>query len=250
MLYKIYVIILLAGLSVAHGTDNLRQNVLNNLNIYLPQLKVNQINTTNIPNIYEVISGHKVFYVDSSGRYLFLGNLVDLKTKLSLTEDKVAHLSVVNWQQLPLDIALRQVRGNGKQQLIVFTDPDCPFCKQLERDTLARLTNITIYYFLFPLSIHANAIVDSKKILCAANPSNTYLQWMMNNITLPQNTTCINSKKLLIMQEVGDNIIGVDVTPTIILPNGKIITGAIPVNNLIRIMRDIYATPGTTDKIH
>ena len=52
---------------------------------------------------------------------------------------------------LPLQHAIKTVKGDGTRYLVVFSDPDCPYCKRLERETLSKLDNITIFTFLFPL---------------------------------------------------------------------------------------------------
>jgi thiol:disulfide interchange protein DsbC len=153
---------LTASLSLAVNNSDL---VIKRLKTYLPDLQIDQIHATNIQNIYEVVSRNRIFYIDNSGRYLFLGNLVDLTTKTSITQTRIESIaSTANaWNILPLNIAIIRTKGNGKRKLAVFTDPDCPYCKRLEIDVLSKLDNVTIYYFLFPLIIHANANNDAKK---------------------------------------------------------------------------------------
>ncbi|MFN7093993.1 MAG: DsbC family protein [Burkholderiales bacterium] len=218
--------------------SNILTNIRINLSKSLPDLTIDQVDPTPVANIYQVISGRKVFYVDNTGRYAFLGNLVDLTTKQSLTEQQVKQLSVVDWNKLPLNIALRQVIGKGEQRIAIFTDPDCPFCKRLETETIPKLNNVTVYYFLFPLSIHANAESDSKKILCSEIPDKVFLDWMKYDKILPSKTTCNNAAKLEQMKEVAKKVIQVEATPTIILPNGAIVTGLVPADYLTQLITE------------
>lgn len=215
----------------------------------LPELTVDQVNPTSVPNIYEVISGKKVFYVDNTGRYAFLGNMVDLSTKQSLTQNKVEQLSVVNFQQLPINYALKQVIGTGERKIAIFTDPDCPFCQRLEQDTIPKLTNVTVYYFLYPLAIHANAETDSKKILCSETPDKTFLAWMKNNTLLPQRSDCKNAADLKIIKDYGSKVVGVEATPTIILPNGKVMAGLIPADYLNQLLTEASPPPKNNPQI-
>jgi thiol:disulfide interchange protein DsbC len=235
---------LLSSLVINWVNATANDDIAKNLKIYLPDLVVDQINATVIPNVYEVVSGHKIFYIDSTGRYLLLGNLVDLSNKQSITEDRVNSISKVKFSSLPLNLALKQVIGNGDRKIAVFTDPDCPFCQRLEQDTIPKLTNVTIYYFLFPLAIHANAETDAKKILCAENPDKTFLLWMKNNINLPTNASCNAINKLALIKKFGSEVVGVEATPTIILQNGNLIKGLPPADYLNQLIID--AMPSVT----
>lgn len=221
-------------------------NIKNNLKTTLPEIKVDQVNTSVIPGMYEVISGHKVFYVDSSGRYAMLGNLVDLNTKQSLTEQKVKSLDFVNWANLQTNIALQQVKGKGERKIAVFLDPECPFCKELEIETIAKLKNVTVYYYLFPLAIHANAVSESQRILCSENPDRALINWLKKDQALPGRTKCKNADKLPIMQQIGREVAGVDSTPTIVLPNGKMVEGLVPLDYLNQLINQAEAPVTST----
>ena len=233
---KLVALLFTLGISTVYA-DATTTAIQNSLKTTLPELRVDQVNPTAAKNIYEVISGHKVFYVDGSGRYAFLGNMVDLNTKQSITQIKVEQLSVVNWNELPLNIAIKQVIGKGERRIAVFTDPDCPFCQRLEQDTIPKLNNVTVYYFLFPLAIHANAENDSKRILCAENPDSTFKAWMLSGKALPARNSCKNSTNLPIMKALG-NKFGIDAAPTIVLPNGKLLPGLAPADYLNKLINE------------
>lgn len=54
-------------------------------------------------------------------------------------------------------VTLTVKKGNGERKLMVMTDPDCPFCKQLEKE-LKSVDNIEITYIFLPLeSLHPDA---------------------------------------------------------------------------------------------
>lgn len=218
--------------------DDITSAIKIHLKANLPELKVDQVNMTPINGVYEVVSGRKVFYVDSTGRYAMLGNLVDLDTKKSLTEKTIKTLTVVDWNQLPLLLALRNTIGAGNRRIAIFTDPDCPFCKRLEQDTIAKLKDVVVYEFLFPLPIHENGMIDSRKILCSQNPEVTFASWMILSKKLPEKTSCHNATKLIKIQEVGNDIVGIEATPTIILPNGQIISGLVPADYLNKLITE------------
>lgn len=212
--------------------DTIKKNLKNNL----PDLVVDQIRTTPFAGVYEVDSGRKVFYVDNTGNYAIIGNLLDLTTKDSMTEARTNELNRINWTKLPLDLAIKRTIGKGVSRIAVFTDPDCPFCKRLEAETIARLKDVTIYYYLFPLPNHPNAINDSKRILCAENPESALISFMAKDIVIGKSITCDKSKKVAQMVDIGTNLIQVNGTPTIVLPNGRIVSGLLPADYLSRLI--------------
>ena len=96
-------------------------------------LKVQSVRNTPIAGLYEVVvSGNQVVYVDGSANYMLVGDLIDVNTRQSLTDERSAELNKIDFSSLPLDMAIKEVRGNGKLKVAVFSDPDCPFCKRLE----------------------------------------------------------------------------------------------------------------------
>ncbi|MBY0379764.1 MAG: DsbC family protein [Burkholderiales bacterium] len=231
----LFLFLFVLGLQCFAVTLSTSDLIKSSLKHTLPKVNVTAINDTPIPNIYQVISDKKIFYVDSSGKYLFIGNLIDLSTKANLTQLAVQSISVVDWNQLPLKIAIRHVNGDGKRKIAVFTDPDCPFCKQLDQETVPKLKNVTIYYYLYPLAIHARAESDAKKILCSETLETTFLSWMKDNKALPLKTVCNNANNLKQMITIG-KLVGVEATPTIVLPDGNIITGLVPADYLNQLI--------------
>ena len=95
-------------------------------------LKVISVSETPIQGIYEVVvSGKQIIYTDAKGDYMFVGDLIDVNTRKSLTDERAADLNKIDFATLPLDKAIKEVRGNGSLKVAVFSDPDCPYCKTL-----------------------------------------------------------------------------------------------------------------------
>lgn len=188
--------------------------------------QVLDVRTTPVKGVFEVdVQGNQVVYVDQKVNYIFVGDLIDVKTGQSLTEERQGALSQVAWNALPLQNAIKEVRGNGSRKLAVFTDPDCPFCKQLERESLASLDNVTIYTFLYPLTqLHPDALHKAKQIWCAPDRLKAWTAWMRQGVTPSGKDSCANPIEQNLALGGKFNING---TPALIFANGRMVAGAL-----------------------
>ncbi|HXF47082.1 MAG TPA: DsbC family protein [Burkholderiaceae bacterium] len=132
-----------------------------------PKTAVGEVRATPLPGVYEVAFGRNIVYSDKSGRYFFFGRLFDMQTQQDLTEPRLAAVDRIDVASLPLADAIKDVRGNGQRTLVVFSDPDCPYCRRLE-EQIKDLTNVTVYTFLFPLDqIHPDARAKAIAVWCS-----------------------------------------------------------------------------------
>ncbi|MGN6983186.1 DsbC family protein, partial [Neisseria sp. P0009.S007] len=98
--------------------------------------------------------------------YMLVGDLINVNTRQSMTEERAADLNKIDFASLPLDKAIKEVRGNGKLKVAVFSDPDCPYCKRLEHE-FEKMTDITIYTFMMPIpSLHPDAARTAELLWC------------------------------------------------------------------------------------
>lgn len=196
---------------------------------HFPNRKVESVTATPIKGVYEVVlPGRQVLYTDAKADYLFMdANLVDVKARKSLTEARLESLSKVDWNTLPLNLAVKEVRGSGARQVAVFSDPDCPYCKQLEKESLAKLDNVTIHTFLYPLtSLHPDAMRKSKQIWCSADKVEAWTGWMRDGKALTGAESC-DTKALDQIQALGEKY-GINGTPALVFQSGQMVAGAIP----------------------
>ncbi|WP_028534025.1 DsbC family protein [Paludibacterium yongneupense] len=204
------------------------QNVRKLFQTRFADRQVLSVGKTPVKGIYEVVlKGNRIVYVDQKVDYLFVGDLIDVAKRESLTEARQASLSRVDWKSLPLQYAIKEVRGNGERKMAVFTDPDCPFCKRLEREGLEGVTNVTIYTYLYPLvELHPDALHKSQQIWCASDRGATWTAFMHDGKALPSATDC-DTSALARIKELGERL-GINGTPGLVFANGRIVAGAIP----------------------
>jgi thiol:disulfide interchange protein DsbC len=203
----------------------------------LPQIKaIDEVSKTPIPGIYELrINGAEIYYTDAKGNYLIEGNVIDLRAQRNLTEDRVAKLTAIKFDDLPFKDAFTIVRGNGKRRLAVFEDPNCGYCKRFERD-LQKIDNVTIYMFLYPI-LGADSGEKSKAIWCAKEPAKAWLDWMVRDQPIPAAPTGCDGAALVRNVELGraHKITG---TPTLVFVDGNRVPGAIDAKQVEKLLTD------------
>lgn len=197
-----------------------------------PALKIENLQKTEMPGLYSATFEDQVVYLDESGQYLLAGSMIRLKDQKNLTRDLVLQQNQVDWKSLPLKNAIKTVRGTGKRQLAVFSDPNCPYCKRLEAE-LAKLTDVTIYTFIYPLK--PQSMMVSKQVWCDKNPSQAWSNLLQKNITPSASASC--STPLEQNLKLGERL-GVEGTPTLILSNGFKLTGAYPAEQIEQIWKE------------
>ena len=201
-----------------------------------PQIKVVSITKTSYAGLYQVVTeGYNIFYTDEKGEVGFFGNMVDLKNKVNLTQQEKEKITVVDVSKLPLDKAIVRVKGNGSRKLVLFSDPECPYCQGLEKQ-LEGVKDVTIYTFLLPLTdLHPDALRKAQLIWCAKDKAKAW-----DNMLLLQqepkdsNTTCDTPIKEIADIAKKNWING---TPGVVFSNGKLLFGNQP-NELISKLLD------------
>lgn len=200
------------------------------------KLKVQSVNNTPINGLYEVVvSGNQIIYTDGKAKYILQGSLLDVEARRDLTEERLAVLNAVDFSSLPLDKAIKEVRGNGKLKVAVFSDPDCPFCKRLEHE-FAKMTDVTIYSFMMPLaSLHPDAARKAEQIWCQPDRTAAWTAWMREGKMPPQVKVCDNP--VAETTSLGEQL-GFHGTPAIVFPNGKSQNGYSPMPQLEKAIKE------------
>jgi len=146
----------------------------------LPNLPpITTMRTTPIPGLVEVQAGQHVFYVDAKGDHVIEGNLVETRTQRNLTEEVVNDLNRIDFAALPLKDAVVWKNGSGARKLVVFADPNCGYCKQLER-SLQQVKDVTVYTFVVPI-LGDDSRVKADNIWCVKDRTQAWRDWMLSD---------------------------------------------------------------------
>jgi thiol:disulfide interchange protein DsbC len=199
-----------------------------------PGIVIQAVSPTPMAGIWEVWSGGRLVYTDAAGEYLLIGTLVETRSKINLSQQRLNELRVVKFDSLPLDKAFTVVKGKGERRLAVFSDPDCPFCRRLEQE-LAKLDNLTVHVFLLPLAdLHPRAPQIASNVWCAADRAQTWLAYMLEGKAPPAADNC--EAPLAAIAELAARL-GIEGTPAIVFANGRRVDGYLPAHEIETLLK-------------
>lgn len=180
--------------------------------------KVEKIVKAPMAGIWEVTVDSQIFYSDDKGSYLIYGSMLDMKTGKNLTAER-------QFNALPLELAIKQVRGSGKNVMVTFEDPNCGYCKRLAKDVLT-LKDATVYTFLMPV-LGDDSFEKSKAIWCAPDRSKAWVDWMTAGKQPPAAPAKCDLSGLNKSAQLGSKL-RINGTPHIMFANGERVGGYIP----------------------
>jgi len=202
----------------------------------LPDAKIVSVQKLRQGGLYEVAiqraeGGFAVFYTDDSAQVFFIGRLVDTATDRDLTEERVRKLSAIDWNTLPFKWAITMKRGDGRRQIAILSDPNCPFCRRLEAD-LAKLDDITVHIFLYPV-IKPESVGQTKAVWCSRDRVKAWNDLMLRGVQPTAKPNCETPIEELVA--LGRRL-GANSTPTWFLRNGEKHSGAMTMTDLVPLL--------------
>lgn len=188
-------------------------------------VKVGGVQRAPIAGLFEVWfrtpQGVQILYTDASAKNVLLeGVIVEAATGRDLTAERISKLSAIKFESLPLERAVKIVRGNGRRIAAMFSDPYCPACQTFEQ-TLQQVDDLTLYVFMFPV-IRPERIDHSKSVWCATDRANAWLDLALRKKVPTGPATCDNPVESIV--ELGQSM-GVRATPTLFFENGERVQG-------------------------
>lgn len=224
------VLVLFALLSSAHaGEAEIRASIQEKF----PKIgKLDHIVKTPYAGLYEIVIDGQLLYTDEKGLYLFDGSIIETKSRRNLSEESRRKLFAIDFDKLPFDLAMKKVKGDGKRRMAYFTDPNCGYCKRLEKE-LAKVTDVTLHIFLYPIFPNSGDTV--RNVLCAKDPVKAWDDLMLNSVA-PASANCETSTDKVLA--LGKKL-GVNGTPNLVFGSGAQSPGYLPVEELEKNLNDI-----------
>ena len=207
--------------------------VKSNLSKQHPKLNIENIQSTDIKGIYSGSMDGQVVYLAEDAQHILVGSMYRLSDQKNLTQDLVLKQNSIDWKKLPLQDAVKSVRGNGKRQIAIFSDPNCPYCKQLEAE-LSKLNDVTIYTFIYPIKTQSIAV--SKQVFCEKDPALAWSNLISKGIQPSSKKTCANPVERNL--SLGKSL-GLTGTPAIIFSNGFKVMGSHPAQEIEQMWKEL-----------
>jgi thiol:disulfide interchange protein DsbC len=244
MKFRVAIFVCLAACAGAARADEAA--IRRSLEPKMGGVKIESVSITPMPGVYEVqyrsADGTQIVYTDANGAYIIQndGHLVDMKAGRDITEERLRKLNTISFDALPLDLAVKIQRGNGKRVMAMFSDPYCPYCKQFEQ-TLQTMDDITVYVFMFPVIRPQNAD-HSRAVWCSPDRAKAWLDLALQAKRPSAPPTCDNPVDKVL--ELGHSL-RVNSTPTVILANGERFSGGLRAPELKAMLDRASAAPAT-----
>jgi thiol:disulfide interchange protein DsbC len=194
-----------------------------------PKMSVESVTKTPFASLYELVIDGQLFYTDEKATYLFSGNLLDLRSgqPRNLTQEAMGKLAASTLAK-STDLAVKRVRGNGRRVIYTFEDPNCGYCKELQKE-LAKVNDVTIYTFLWPI-LSQDSLEKSKAIWCAKDRAKAWDDTMLKGIVPSGKRDC----DVTALEKNGQlaQRFGMRGTPGVYLANGQQIGGFVPADKI------------------
>jgi thiol:disulfide interchange protein DsbC len=197
-----------------------------------PAMKIESVTKAPFAGLYEIVLDGEIVYTDEKVEHFFSGHIYDIRTMppRNLTQEGNDRL-VVRLLASAQERAIKRVKGNGSRTLYTFEDPNCSYCKRLNRE-LTKVGDITIYTFLTPI-LSEDSREKSRAVWCASDRAKAWDDLMLKEALPEGGGTCATpiENNIELMKRFG-----VRGTPALFLANGKHISGFIPAEEIERML--------------
>lgn len=190
--------------------------------------KIDSVTKTPYSGLFEVHVGAEIIYTDKDAKYFIVGNVIDAESSTNYTKQRIDEFNRINFADLPLESALKMVKGNGKRIIATFEDPNCGPCKQIRRNIQA-MDNITVYTFMYNILAEDSAS-KARNIWCSADKNKAWDEWMLNGKSAPvAEANCVTpNEKILALGKK----LRINATPTTLFIDGSRLAGAVDAKTL------------------
>ncbi len=201
--------------------------------------QVEAVNVGEVPGTWEVVvrkGGRKYpVYLDFTKRFLITGEIFRLATQESLTRTRIYDLNRLDVSLIPTDDAILLGSPDAANKIIVFDDPECPYCKQLfgeMKKVVAARPDVAFLIKMFPLvKIHPDAMRKAKAIACAKSVAMLEDSFAERSVPDPTCKTDTVEQTLELAARLGINS-----APTLVFPDGRVMPGAAPADRIINVL--------------
>jgi len=187
----------------------------------------------------DVRKGGKTYpvYLDYSGSYLVNGQVIRMSDKQNLTALRYTDLNRIDVSAIPLADAIVIGSSDAKKKVVVFDDPDCPWCKRLHgeiKQVVAKDPQVAFFVLVYSRTNNPATVGKTRSILCGKKDAAKLLDDAFAGKKLPPATCKTNA-----VEETASlaRKLGIQGTPAMVLPDGRLISGYMPADKLLGLIR-------------
>ena len=197
------------ALSIAAHADSPEANIKKALQHRIGDgAPIESVTKTPYSGLYELKIGSEIVYTDADAKYVFVGRIIDVESSKDVTQARIDELNRIKFAALPLELAAKSVRGNGKRVIAVFEE-----------------TDLTVYTFMYPI-LGDDSKTKARNLWCASDKAKAWDDWMINGKAASAAPESCKAAEVDKVVELGKKY-RVTGTPTIFFTDGSRIPGAI-----------------------
>jgi len=144
-----------------------------------PNGKITEVRKSEVPGFYQVLVDASVYFISADGKYLIRGNVFDIDSRQDIGDKQLSAMRKIALAKISKDKELVFAPENPKYTVTVFTDVDCPYCRQFHKQIAEyNKFGIAVKYVLYPLPMHKGADKKAETVWCSADRNSTYTSAM------------------------------------------------------------------------
>ncbi len=204
-----------------------------------PEVKIEDVQPSAIPGVYQIPMGADMAYVSADGRYLIAGDMFEIDTRTNVTEQGRQGARTKLLGKLDERDLIVFSPDVVKHTITVFTDVECGYCRKLhgQIDQLTKL-GVKVRYAAYPRA--GPGTDDWRKmeaVWCSKNRQSAITQAKQGQVIKAENCGATPVAKQF---ELGEDL-GVRGTPAIFTKNGDYIGGYLPPADLVKQLEELQA---------
>lgn len=229
-------LVAMMSFAVVNAAEESIEDMTRLLKLRLGTDQVEPATATGVEGVYQTRFGNKFAYLIEGGRYVFIGDLVDLKMARNMTE--MSRRDLIVQELASFDQSKQIVFPAVNEELAVlnvFTDTSCGYCQQLHKEVkYLQEAGISVHYFPYPRGGNRGpGYRNLKKVWCADDKLTAMsIAKGVEMGSLPSSEDCDSAQYVDDGYLLG-NRIGVTGTPALYASDGAMFNGYVPYEQLI-----------------
>jgi thiol:disulfide interchange protein DsbC len=197
----------------------------------LPGVTPEMITPSAAPGIYQVQHGTEYGYLTPDGRFLIHGDMIDLVTGEQVTELQRGAARIAIVKQFGPDEVIEFAPKDPKYFITVFTDIDCGYCRKLHSEIKTyNDLGIGVRYLFYPRTgPNTPSFQQAQAVWCSGDRREALTQ-AKRGAHINNSGKCANP---VARQYEAGEAIGVNATPTLVLPDGEVVRGYVRAQPLL-----------------